>query len=82
MKPSPPFPVRDVVLIPGPSPDYFPRLRDKIWEWPGDEATQQLQVVHVGGYLWDGTEVEDTLVLDPGHVLEDVWHMLKGICDE
>ena len=46
------------------------------------EPTQQLQVVHVGGYLWDGTEVEDTLVLDPGHVLEDVWHMLKGICDE
>ena len=46
------------------------------------EPTQQLQVVHVGGYLWDGTEVEDTLVLDPGHVLEDVWHMLKSIRNE
>ena len=22
-----------------PSPDFSPRLRDKIWEWPGDEAT-------------------------------------------
>ena len=29
------FPVRDV-----PSPDFSPRLRDKIWNWPGDEATQ------------------------------------------
>ena len=23
---------------PRPSPDFSPRLRDKIWEWPGDEA--------------------------------------------
>ena len=22
-----------------PSPDFSPRLRDKIWDWPGDEAT-------------------------------------------
>ena len=28
---------------PRPSPDFFPRLRDKIWEWPGDEARQQWQ---------------------------------------
>ena len=43
--PSPPFPVCDVVLIlgllhscPRPFPDFSPRLRDKIWEGPGDEA--------------------------------------------
>ena len=24
--------------VPRPSPDFSPRLRDKIWEWPGDEA--------------------------------------------
>ena len=35
---SPPFPVRDIVLIPGPSPDFSPRLQDKIWELPGDKA--------------------------------------------
>ena len=36
-----PFPVRDVVLVPGrPSPDFSPRLRDKIWEWPGDPGTR------------------------------------------
>ena len=22
------------------SPNFSPRLRDKIWEWPGDEATK------------------------------------------
>jgi len=35
--------VRDVVLRSfdtRPSPDFSPRLRDKIWEWPGDEATK------------------------------------------
>ena len=26
----------------GPSPDFSPRLRDKIWEWPGDEASYLL----------------------------------------
>ena len=32
-------------LVPRPLPDFiaadffFPRLRDKIWEWPGDEAS-------------------------------------------
>ena len=34
-------PVRDVVLRsfdPRPSPDFSAQLRDKIWEWPGDEA--------------------------------------------
>ena len=34
-KPSPPFPVHDVVLVPGILPIFFPWLRDKIWEWPG-----------------------------------------------
>ena len=24
---------------PRPSPDFSPRLQDKIWEWPGDEAS-------------------------------------------
>ena len=43
MKSSPPFPVRDVVLVPGrPSPDFSPRLQDKIREWPGDETTLAL----------------------------------------
>ena len=26
------------IFDPRPSPDFSPRLRDKIWEWPGDEA--------------------------------------------
>ena len=26
-------------LIPKPLPDFSPRLHDKIWEWPGEEAT-------------------------------------------
>ena len=34
---SPPFLVRDVVLVQAFS-RFSPRLRDKIWEWPGDEA--------------------------------------------
>ena len=28
-----------VSFVPGPLPDFSPRLRDKIWEWPGDEAS-------------------------------------------
>ena len=27
-------------LVPRPLPEFSPQLRDKIWEWPGDEATQ------------------------------------------
>ena len=27
---------------PRPSPDFSPRLRNKIWEWPGDEARRQV----------------------------------------
>ena len=37
-KPSPPFLGRDVAMIPGPSPNFSPRLQDKIWQWPGDES--------------------------------------------
>ena len=25
-------------LVPRPLPDFYPRLQDKIWEWPGDEG--------------------------------------------
>ena len=28
-------------LIPRPSPDFSPRLRDKIWKGPGDEASRK-----------------------------------------
>ena len=28
----------NIALSPGHSKIFFPRLRDKIWEWPGDEA--------------------------------------------
>ena len=51
--PSPPFPVRDVVLLPGllpilsRSPDFSSRLRDKIWEWPGNEANSCAQQTKV-----------------------------------
>ena len=36
-KPSPPFLVCDVVMVPG-LLQFSPQLRDKIWEWPGDKA--------------------------------------------
>ena len=35
-------------IAPRPSPDFSPRLRDKIWEWPGNEA---MAVVHFVGLL-------------------------------
>ena len=30
-------------LFPRPLPDFSPQLRDKLWEWPGDEAIDQSQ---------------------------------------
>ena len=33
---------------PRPSPNFSPRLWDKIWEWPGDEA----RVVYLHMYVW------------------------------
>ena len=36
---SPPFPIRDIVLVPGPF------SRDKIWEWPGNEATIHMNIM-------------------------------------
>ena len=33
-------------------------------------------------YLWNGTEVEDTLVLNAWHVFEYIRHMLQGVGDE
>ena len=44
------FPVRDIVLHsfdPRPSPDFSPRLQDKIWEWPGDEGMSAPQTICV-----------------------------------
>ena len=35
---------------PRPSPDFSPQLRDKIWEWPGDEATDNPQNMWVNHY--------------------------------
>ena len=40
--PNPPFSFRDVVLAPN-LLDFSPRLRNKIWEWPGDEAKDDQQ---------------------------------------
>ena len=31
---------------PRPSPDFSPRLRDKIWEWPGNEASPDPPSTH------------------------------------
>ena len=38
------------------------------------------RIMHV--YLWDGTEIEHSLVLDPGHVLENIWNMLQSVSDK
>ena len=32
------FPFCDVVMVPGILPDFSPRLQDKVWEWPENEA--------------------------------------------
>ena len=37
---------------PRPSPDFSRRLRDKIWEWPGDEARRLLWVIRVGNFIF------------------------------
>ena len=39
--------MRDISLVPRPLPDFIsqlPRLRDKIWEWPGNEARETYEV--------------------------------------
>ena len=33
-------------------------------------------------HLWDGTEVEDALVAEAGHVGEDVRNVMEGVGDE
>ena len=33
-------------------------------------------------HLRDGTEVEDTLVVDARHVEQDVWYVVESIGDE
>ena len=33
-------------------------------------------------YLWYGTEVENALVPNPGHVLENIWNVLQSVSDE
>ena len=33
-------------------------------------------------YLWNCTEVEDTLIFYPRHVLEDIGHMLESVSYE
>ena len=50
---SPPLPCL-YSLVPRPLPDcisqpwrFFPRLRDKIWEWPGDEVTACMRFSYI-----------------------------------
>ena len=39
-----PRPLRDFISQPWRKIDFSPWLRDKIWEWPGDEASIQLRL--------------------------------------
>jgi len=42
-------------FAPRPSPDFSPWLQDKIWKWPGDEATKLLCWKKVGEIALQGT---------------------------
>ena len=39
-----PRPLPDFISQPWRKVDFSPQLRDKIWEWPGDEAMQRVHV--------------------------------------
>ena len=57
-------------------PSYLDHSREHAWVVVAEDQRRHSH------YLWDGTEVEDGLVPQPGHVEELVGHMAQGVGDE